>query len=103
MKTFVHRLALLALAVPPLSQPPSALRNSLRPTRKSPSTARNHKKVVLDATKDLSPAQWNFKSAPDRWSVAECMEHIAAAEDFIRGMVVEKVWVPPAAPAATSL
>lgn len=59
--------------------------------------------MVLDATKDLSPAQWNFKSAPDRWSVAECMEHIAAAEDFIRGMVVEKVMVAPPLPAATSL
>jgi hypothetical protein len=46
---------------------------------------------VLDATKGLSPAQWNFKAAPDRWSVAECTEHIAAAEDFIRGMIVEKV------------
>jgi uncharacterized damage-inducible protein DinB len=40
------------------------------------------KKDVLDATKDLSPAQWNFKPAPDRWSIAECMEHIAIAEDF---------------------
>ena len=39
---------------------------------------------VLDATKDLSEAQWNFKAAPDRWSVAQVMEHIAAAEDFIR-------------------
>jgi hypothetical protein len=45
------------------------------------------KKDVLDATKNLSTAQWNFKSAPDRWSIAECMEHIAAAEDFIRGSV----------------
>jgi DinB superfamily len=25
----------------------------------------------------------HFKSAPDRWSVAECLEHIALAEDFI--------------------
>src|SRR5208283_254197 len=56
------------------------------------------KKDVLDATKDLSPAQWNFKPAPDRWSVAECMEHIAAAEDYIRGMVVEKVMLAPAVP-----
>ena len=39
------------------------------------------RKDVLDATKGLSDAQWNFKIAPDRWSVAECMEHIAAAED----------------------
>ena len=54
---------------------------------------------VIDATKGLSAAQWNFKSAPDRWSVAECMEHIAAAEDYIRGMVTEKVMKAPARPA----
>src|SRR4030081_224699 len=51
---------------------------------------------VLDSTKDLSPAQWTFKPAPDRWSVAEVMEHIAAAEDFIRDLVKEKVMMAPA-------
>jgi hypothetical protein len=56
------------------------------------------RKGVLDATKGLSEAQWNFKAAPDKWSVAECLEHIAAAEDFIRGMIVEKVMKAPAAP-----
>jgi len=56
------------------------------------------KKGVLDATKGLSEAQWNFKPASDRWSVAECVEHIAAAEDFIRGMAVDKVMKAPAAP-----
>jgi DinB superfamily len=56
------------------------------------------KKGVLDATKGLSEAQWNFKAAPDKWSVAECVEHIAAAEDFIRGMAVDKVMKAPAAP-----
>jgi hypothetical protein len=56
------------------------------------------KKDVLDATKNLSPAQWNFKSAPDRWSIAECMEHIAAAEDYIRGMVESGVMRAPAVP-----
>ena len=55
-------------------------------------------KGVLDATKGLSEAQWNFRTAPDRWSVAECVEHIAAAEDFIRGMAVDKVMKAPAAP-----
>jgi hypothetical protein len=55
-------------------------------------------KGVLDATKGLSEAQWNFKAAPDKWSVAECVEHIAAAEDFIRGMAVDKVMKAPAAP-----
>ena len=51
------------------------------------------KKGVLDATKGLSEAV-----APDKWSVAECAEHIAAAEDFILGIVVEKVMKAPAAP-----
>ena len=54
---------------------------------------------VIDATQGLSPTQWNFKPAPDRWSVAEVTEHIASAEDFIRGMIVEKVMVAPARPA----
>ena len=56
------------------------------------------KKDVLDATKGLSTAQWNFKSAPDRWSIAECMEHIAAAEDYIRGSVESGVMKAPAVP-----
>jgi hypothetical protein len=54
------------------------------------------KKNVLDATRGLSEAQWNFKPAPDRWSVAQVTEHIAAAEDLIRGMVKEKVMMAPA-------
>src|ERR1700687_5183619 len=56
------------------------------------------KKGVLEATKGLSEVQWNFKPAPDKWSVAECVEHIAAAEDFIRAMAVDKVMKAPAAP-----
>ena len=54
------------------------------------------KKGVLEATKGLSEAQWNFKAGPDRWSVAQVMEHIAAAEDFIRGALKEKVMMAPA-------
>src|SRR5260370_274116 len=54
------------------------------------------KKNLLDAPNGLSEAQWNFKSAPDRWSVAQVMEHIAAGEDFIRGMLTEKVMMAPA-------
>lgn len=57
------------------------------------------KQGVVDATKGLSATQWNFKAAPDKWSIAEVTEHIAAAEDYIRGMVVEKVMVAPARPA----
>jgi DinB superfamily len=56
------------------------------------------KKDVLDATSGLSPAQWNFKPAPDRWSIAECMEHIAAAEDYIRALIENGVMKAPAVP-----
>jgi hypothetical protein len=60
------------------------------------------KKGVLEATKGLSDAQWNFKPAPDRWSVAEVMEHLAAAEDMLRGMTQEQVMKTPAIPARDS-
>ncbi|MBC8003683.1 MAG: DinB family protein [Opitutaceae bacterium] len=52
--------------------------------------------ALLEATKGLSEAQWSFKQAPDRWSVAEVTEHIAAAEDFLMGMILEKVMKAPA-------
>ena len=54
---------------------------------------------VLDSTKNLSPAQWTFKPAPDRWSVAEVAEHIAAAEDLLYGMIQEQAMKAPARPA----
>jgi hypothetical protein len=55
-------------------------------------------KNVEDAVKGLSAAQWNFKPAPDRWSIAECVEHIAATEDKLRGYVLDMVMKLPAAP-----
>jgi uncharacterized damage-inducible protein DinB len=50
---------------------------------------------VLAATKGLSEAQWNFKQATNRWSVAEVTEHIAAAEDFLMAMIQDKVMKAP--------
>jgi hypothetical protein len=61
------------------------------------------KKGVVDATKGLSDAQWNFKAAPDRWSIAEVMEHLAAAEDMIRGMDQEQVMKTPSITARESV
>jgi hypothetical protein len=55
--------------------------------------------AVVDATKGLSEAQLKFKSAPDRWSVAETLEHIALAEDFLFQNVTEKIMKAPAGPA----
>ncbi|HZR30699.1 MAG TPA: DinB family protein [Terriglobales bacterium] len=54
---------------------------------------------VVDATEGLSEAQLKFKPAPDRWSVAETLEHIALAEDFLMQNIAEKVMKAPAATA----
>jgi DinB superfamily len=51
---------------------------------------------VVAATKGLSEAQMKFKSAPDRWSVAEVLEHIALAEDFLLQNVTDKIMKAPA-------
>src|SRR6516162_10120098 len=50
---------------------------------------------VIKATQGLSPAQWNFKPATNRWSVAEVTEHIAAAEDLFMAMIRGKVMKAP--------
>ncbi len=40
---------------------------------------------LLRVAKNLSPTQLQYKPAPDRWSVAECLEHIATVEQFVLG------------------
>jgi hypothetical protein len=44
------------------------------------------RKGVEDAVKGLSDAQWKYKPRPDRWSVAEIVEHLAVIEDIIKGV-----------------
>lgn len=56
------------------------------------------RKLFLDSVAGLTAAQWNFKAAPDRWSIAECAEHIAISEDFIFGLVLNNILQTPAAP-----
>ena len=55
--------------------------------------------AVAASVKGLSDAQLKFKAAPDRWSVAETLEHIAKAEDFIFQNVTDKIMKAPAGPA----
>ena len=55
------------------------------------------RKQFLDAVAPLSQAQWTFKPAPDRWSVAEVAEHLAATEDEVLS-TIRKALLQPAAP-----
>jgi len=52
--------------------------------------------AFLAEVKDLSAEQLAFKAAPERWSIAQVAEHIAAAEDFLREMVEKQVLSAPA-------
>ena len=45
------------------------------------------RKQVLDLIEPLSEAQWKFKAAPERWSIAECAEHITETENLLRGLI----------------
>ncbi|OQP44621.1 hypothetical protein A4H97_09645 [Niastella yeongjuensis] len=44
-------------------------------------------KGVFEQVKGLTEAQLTFKPAPDRWSVEECVKHIAASEEMMWQMV----------------
>ncbi len=46
---------------------------------------------VVASASGISDGQMHFKAGPDRWSVAECLEHIALAEDFLFKNVTQNV------------
>lgn len=52
--------------------------------------------MVLGATEGLSDEQWNFKPAPDRWSIAEIVEHMVLTQAFFLGPVRESLAKAPA-------
>jgi uncharacterized damage-inducible protein DinB len=56
------------------------------------------RQAFLDATSDLSDAQWTFRVGPDRWSIAEIAEHIAISETTILQLVTEKMLKAPPIP-----
>ncbi|MBV9611661.1 MAG: DinB family protein [Acidobacteriaceae bacterium] len=53
---------------------------------------------LVAAVKGLSDAQWTFKPGPDRWSIAEIVEHLAVVEERVDG-IVSKLGESPAPPA----
>src|SRR3954466_1241828 len=55
--------------------------------------------LFLDSIKGLTPAQWNFKPAPERWSVAEVAEHIAVSEKTIMQLLKDRILKSPVASA----
>ncbi len=51
--------------------------------------------AMLALARRLSPEQREFRDAPERWSVADCMEHIVVTETAIRGRLEGVLAGPP--------
>ena len=56
------------------------------------------RKKLQGALAGLSEEQMRFKSAPERWSIAEVAEHLTLGEDFLRGIITEQILKRPATP-----
>ncbi len=52
---------------------------------------------VIGAAKGLTEAQWRFKPAPDRWSIAENIEHVLIVNERVLGPVREQLANAPSA------
>jgi hypothetical protein len=70
--------------------------NSL--TKKERKFAADHMKTtksdVFDAVKGQTDVQLNFKASPDKWSVKECVYHIAISEKNLWGMLEASMKAP---------
>jgi hypothetical protein len=50
---------------------------------------------LLKVIAGLTSAQWHFRETPDRWSIAENIEHLILFEHFITGVIAQKLAAPP--------
>jgi uncharacterized damage-inducible protein DinB len=93
---------LLMLLASPLEAQTSESKVAQKTTEKDREFAIENLKAsrekLLTAIAGLSEAQLKFKSAPDRWSIAEVAEHIALSEDFFMSLITNQVLKSPATP-----
>jgi len=73
--------AMTALPVPAAAQTPSAPELLER--------YEQNRIAFLELVAGLSPAQWTFKEAPERWSIAEVAEHVALTDRWVLGVLTE--------------
>lgn len=51
---------------------------------------------VAEASTGLSEAQWRFKPAPDRWSIAEILEHMVIVQERVLARMRDELAQAPA-------
>lgn len=63
-------------------------------------------RLFLEQTRDcltgsatlVTPAQWTFKPRPERWSIAEIVEHVIAVQERVIGMIRQQLASAPPPP-----
>ncbi len=109
MKPFVVVFAISCLTALSVAQnSPQGTQTSATPPAANALTTQERDAAIkqFETTRDnflksiagLSEKQWDFKPAPDRWSVAEVAEHITISELTLGGLVQQKIMQSPAAP-----
>ena len=95
-KTYGY-LLLILLVISGLAGTPSADALSKKERKFAAEHMKDTKAELLGAIKGLSSAQLNYKIAADKWSVQECIYHIAVSEKTLWAML-EKSMKEPATP-----
>ena len=54
--------------------------------------------LIVGAIRNVSDLQWNFKPGPDRWSIAEIVEHIVVVQERVLGPLREQLESAPVTP-----
>ena len=90
MKRLLYLLPFLAMAA--FIIPPATLSKKERKFAKD--YLKDTKKDLVKTVSTLSEAQLKFKPAPDRWSVEECVMHIAVAEKGLWAMAEQALAAP---------
>jgi hypothetical protein len=50
---------------------------------------------AIALVKPLTPEQLNWKPAPEKWSVGQCLEHLAIANEVYLGPIADALATPP--------
>ena len=55
--------------------------------------------LLLGSIKLLTPEQWRYQPAPERWSIAQIVDHVIGVQQRVRGMVQQRLQDAPPPPA----
>jgi len=94
LKRTMGRLLLTLLVITGLAGIENDSAPSMQERKAAVNLMKETKADVLKTVKDLSDAQLNFKASPEKWSIKECMYHIAISEKNLWDMMETAMKAP---------